>query len=84
LLSSARVQFGGINNAAATAPLTLDASAIEQSKYPFFIANMASMLPNPVKRPLSKIGVAKFEYLCPAYNLALLWENKHLCVPLHK
>jgi len=84
LLSSARVQFGGINNAAATAPLTLDASAIEQSKYPFFIANMASMLPNPVKRPLSKIGFAKFEYRCPAYNLALLWENKHLCVPLHK
>ena len=84
LLSSARVQFGGINNAAATAPITLDASAIEQSKYPFFIANMASMLPNPVKRPLSKIGIAKFEYRCPAYNLALIWENKHLCVPLHK
>ncbi len=81
LLSSARVQFGGISNITSQTP---DQAAIEQSKYPFFIANMASMLPNPVKRPLSKIGVAKFEYRCPAYNLALIWENKHLCVPLHK
>ena len=81
LLSSARVQFGGISNITSQTP---DQAAIEQSKYPFFIANMASMLPNPVKRPLSKIGVAKFEYRCPAYNLALLWENKHLYVPLYK
>ena len=81
LLSSARVQFGGISNITSQTP---DQAAIEQSKYPFFIANMASMLPNPVKRPLSKIGIAKFEYRCPAYNLALIWENKHLCVPLHK
>ncbi len=81
LLSSARVQFGGISNAT---PQTPDQAAIEQSKYPFFIANMASMLPSPVKQPLSKLAFAKFEYRCPAYNLALLWENKHLCVPLHK
>ena len=81
LLSTARVQFGGIPN---TIPQTHDKATIEQSKYPFFIANMASMLPSPVKRPLSKLAFAKFEYRCPAYNLALLWENKHLCVPLHK
>ncbi|MEN9349564.1 MAG: hypothetical protein RL372_542 [Bacteroidota bacterium] len=81
LLSSARVQFGGISNAI---PQTPDQAAIEQSKYPFFIANMASMLPSPVKQPLSKLAFAKFEYRCPAYNLALLWENRHLCVPLHK
>jgi hypothetical protein len=81
LLSSARVQFGGIPNDASQEP---DQAAIEQSKYPFFIANMASMLPSPVKRPLSKLAFAKFEYRCPAYNLALLWENRYLCVPLHK
>ena len=81
LLSSARVQFGGITNDASQAP---DQAAIEQSKYPFFIANMASMLPSPVKRPLSKLAFAKFEYRCPAYNLAILWENRYLCVPLHK
>jgi len=81
LLSSARVQFGGIPNDASQEP---DQAAIEQSKYPFFIANMASMLPSPVKRPLSKLAFVKFEYRCPAYNLALLWENRYLCVPLHK
>jgi hypothetical protein len=83
LLQSARLQFGGITNDV-QATQTFDAAVIEQSTYPFFIANMASMLPNPVKQPLSKLAFAKFEYRCPAYNLALLWENKHLCVPLHK
>jgi len=81
LLSSARVRFGGIPNDASQ---TLVQATIEQSKYPFFIANMASMLPSPIKRPLSKLAFAKFEYRCPAYNLALLWENRYLCVPLHK
>ncbi len=81
LLNTARVHFGGIPNDVFQTP---DQAAIEQSKYPFFIANMASMLPSPVKQPLSKLAFAKFEYRCPAYNLALLWENKHLCVPLHK
>ncbi len=81
LLNTARVHFGGIPNDVFQ---TLDQAAIEQSKYPFFIANMASMLPSPVKRPLSKLAFAKFEYRCPAYNLAILWENRYLCVPLHK
>ena len=87
LLQSARLHFGGTNNVDASnivTAQTIDPAAIEQSTYPFFIANMASMLPSPLKRPLSKLAFAKFEYRCPAYNLALLWENKHLCVPLHK
>ena len=83
LLQSARLQFGGFAGDV-QATHAVEAAVIEQSTYPFFIANMASMLPNPVKRPLSKLAFAKFEYRCPAYNLALLWENKHLCVPLHK
>ena len=83
LLQSARLQFGGIaGDVQVLQPF--DAAAIEQSTYPFFIANMASMLPSPLKRPLSKLAFAKFEYRCPAYNLALLWENKHLYVPLYK
>ena len=83
LLQSARLQFGGIAGDV-QATQAVEAAVIEQSFYPFFIANMASMLPNPVKRPLSKLAFAKFEYRCPAYNLALLWENKHLYVPLYK
>jgi hypothetical protein len=83
LLQSARMHFGVTNNEDALKQI-IDIEAIEQSTYPFFIANMASMLPSPLKRPLSKMAIAKFEYRCPAYNLALLWENKHLGVPLHK
>jgi hypothetical protein len=83
LLQSARLQFGGIAGDV-QATQAVEAAVIEQSFYPFFIANMASMLPNPLKRPLSKLAFAKFEYRCPAYNLALLWENKHLYVPLYK
>jgi hypothetical protein len=83
LLQSARLQFGGFAGDV-QATQAVEAAVIEQSTYPFFIANMASMLPNPVKRPLSKLAFAKFEYRCPAYNLALLWENKHLYVPLYK
>ena len=83
LLQSARLQFGGITGDV-QASQTVDAAIIEQSFYPFFIANMASMLPSPLKRPLSKLAFAKFEYRCPAYNLALLWENKYLYVPLYK
>jgi hypothetical protein len=85
LLNTARFHFGGTYSVDVNAtPQTPDQAAIEQSKYPFFIANMASMLPSPIKRPLSKLAFAMFEYRCPAYNLALLWENRYLCVPLHK
>lgn len=44
----------------------------------FFIANMASMLPNPLKSPMSKWGIGQFNYYCPAYNIALLLENQLL------
>ena len=85
LLNTAQVHFGGTYSVDVNAtPQTPDQAAIEQSKYPFFIANMASMLPSPIKRPLSKLAFAKFEYRCPAYNLALLWENRYLYVPLLK
>lgn len=46
------------------------------SDFIFFIANMASMLPNPLKSPVSKWGIGHFNYYCPAYNVALLLENE--------
>lgn len=41
----------------------------------FFIANMAHMLPNPLKQWVGASGVARFYYFCPAYNNLLLVEN---------
>jgi hypothetical protein len=46
----------------------------EQNDFNFFIANMASMLPNPFKRLGSSVGLGLFNYYCPAYNDVLLLE----------
>lgn len=47
---------------------------VEEGKFSFFVADMASMMPNPWKVWLgSRLG--KFYYDCDAYNNVLLLEN---------
>lgn len=48
---------------------------IEDEQFYFFIASMASMLPDPWKKRVTNIGIATFYYYCPAYNHLLLLEN---------
>jgi hypothetical protein len=48
---------------------------IEDEDFSFFIANMASMLPNELKKTAGAIGLGKFYYFCPAYNYVLILEN---------
>lgn len=48
---------------------------IEDPGFVFFIANMSSMLPNPLKNTAGKLGVGRFNYFCEAYNTCLLLEN---------
>ncbi len=48
---------------------------VEDESFSFFIANMASMLPDPLKQWMGGAGVGKFYYFCPAYNNLLLLEN---------
>jgi len=48
---------------------------IEDESFSFFIANMASMLPDQFKKVAGSLGVGKFYYYCPAYNNLLLLEN---------
>jgi hypothetical protein len=48
---------------------------VEEEKFSFFIANMASMLPDPLKQWMGGAGVGKFYYYAPAYNNVLLLEN---------
>jgi hypothetical protein len=45
----------------------------EENNFTFFIANMASILPNPLKQWMAVFG--KFYYDCDAYNNLLLLEN---------
>jgi hypothetical protein len=47
---------------------------LEQNDFVFFIANMASMLPDTFKKLLGNWGIGRFNYYCPAYNLALVLE----------
>ena len=47
---------------------------IEEGNFSFFIANMASMLPDPLKQWMGGAGVGKFTYDCSAYNNLLFLE----------
>lgn len=59
--------------------MTFDASSlvdlIEDDQFYFFIASMASMLPDPWKKRVTAMGIGTFYYYCPAYNNLLLLEN---------
>jgi hypothetical protein len=48
---------------------------IEDNNFSFFIANMAAMLPDPLKEWMGGAGVGKFYYYCPSYNELLVLEN---------
>jgi hypothetical protein len=48
---------------------------VQHFRFVFFVANMASMLPNPINKWLTKSGIARFDYYCPAYNDVLILEN---------
>lgn len=47
---------------------------IEEGSFSFFIANMASMLPDPLKQWMGGAGVGKFYYDCAGYNNLLVLE----------
>lgn len=51
---------------------------ISDNDFVFFIANMGVILGYPFNKWISRSGVGRFNYYCPAYNYALLLENKLL------
>ncbi len=48
---------------------------VEDEQFVFFIANMATILPNWLKRWVAAVGIDRFNYYSPAYNNVLLIEN---------
>ncbi|MFN3667101.1 MAG: hypothetical protein ACK4S0_13125, partial [Sediminibacterium sp.] len=48
---------------------------VEDEKFCFFIASMASMLPDSWKKRMTKLKIGTFYYYCPAYNHLLLLEH---------
>ncbi len=75
ILSTALLRWGVVPPE--TKPHTANSitELVEDPQFSFFIADIASMLPGPLKKGLGLAGVAKFYYHCPAYNNLLLAEN---------
>ncbi len=48
---------------------------IENESFYFCNANIANMMPNPLKQWITGAGLGMFYYYCPAYNNLLLLEN---------
>ena len=48
---------------------------VEDGHFYFFNASIASLLPDPLRKWISKAGLVQFTYDCDAYNNLLLLEN---------
>ncbi len=74
LLHNALLQLGEQNIEAEE----ISGEALLQKDYPFFVANMASMLANPYKQIFTSLKIGRFSYYSYPFNLSLLYENKIL------
>ncbi|NCI46359.1 hypothetical protein [Sediminibacterium soli] len=73
ILSTALLRWGAVPPQGKAWHATGLTELIEDERFSFFIANMASMLPDPLKQWLHSAG--KFYYHAPAYNHVLFIEN---------
>jgi len=51
---------------------------LQQNDYSLFIANLATLFPNPFKRVVSKTNFLRYSYYCYPYNLSVWLENYYL------
>lgn len=56
-------------------PDGVDEQTLLINDYPYFIANIASILNNPFKRVVNKSNIVRFDYYSYAFNLSLMYEN---------
>ncbi len=75
ILSTALLRWGVVPPTGKSRVANSLEELVEGEGFSFFIANMASMLPDPLKQWMGGAGVGKFYYYAPAYNHALLLEN---------
>lgn len=71
LLNTAILRLGG---EASLSP-DINEQTLVQNDYPYFVANIASVLNNPFKRWLNASNFVRFDYYSYAFNLSLLYEN---------
>jgi hypothetical protein len=56
-------------------PLSVHEASLTANNYPYFVANIASVLNNPFKRIVNRTNIVRFDYYSYAFNLSLLYEN---------
>jgi len=56
-------------------PLSVNEASLSVNNYPYFVANIASVLNNPFKRIINRTNLVRFDYYSFAFNLSLLYEN---------
>jgi len=56
-------------------PLSVNEASLTANNYPYFVANIASVLNNPFKRIVNRTNIVRFDYYSYAFNLSLLYEN---------
>lgn len=56
-------------------PIEVNETSLMANNYPYFVANIASVLNNPFKRIVNRSNIVRFDYYSYAFNLSLLYEN---------
>ena len=59
-------------------PIGVNEASLKVNNYPYFVANIASVLNNPFKRIVNRTNLVRFDYYSYAFNLSLLYENSML------
>jgi hypothetical protein len=71
LLNTSIIRLGGKIDL----PLSVNEASLTANNYPYFVANIASALNNPIKRIVNGTNIVRFDYYSYAFNLSLLYEN---------
>ncbi len=56
-------------------PIEVNEASLKVHNYPYFVANIASVLNNPFKRVVNRSNIVRFDYYSYAFNLSLIYEN---------
>lgn len=56
-------------------PIEVNEASLKENNYPYFVANIASVLNNPFKRIVNHSNIVRFDYYSYAFNLSLMYEN---------
>jgi len=56
-------------------PIEVNEASLKVHNYPYFVANIASVLINPFKRVVNRSNIVRFDYYPYAFNLSLIYEN---------